>query len=459
MSEASPIAVATGPNINSRLDRLPVTKHHVLWLVVLGLAFLIETFDLSVFAYVAPSIRENWNLSLGQVGVVTSAGFIGMFVGAVAGGRLSDRFGRRPVLIWASVLYSLMSLLSAVAPNFEIMFLSRIFTGVGVQAATGVLLVYVGEMFPRTKRGRSFTVLMFIGYFGSPATALTAAAIAPTGIEAWRWVFVIGSAGFIIALAAALWLPESVRWLVMRDKDAKAERVVVRLEEAVVRRGVVLADLEPDVPVTQPGSFRDLFRPLPFRRLVVMSAASLLYYFTAFGFVSWIPTILTERGMPKAEALGFASVLSIATVLAPLILFFVADKIERKTTLLTASLLSGATLVTFAFAASPTMLMVAGFTAQLSISMMAVTFFTYMPEVFPTNVRGAASGVVMGVGRIAGVIAGLTVAGIYSGLGFQTLYGLLAAVVVCSGLIAAIFGARTTNRSLESISEKAENGF
>lgn len=451
MTQAPSSAAATGTRINSRLDRLPLTKHHVLWLGMLGIAFLIETFDLSVFAYVAPSVRENWNLSLAQVGIVTSAAFVGMFVGAIAGGRLSDRFGRRPVLIWSSVFYSLMSLMSAVSPNLEVLTISRVLTGVGVQAATGVLLVYVGEMFPRNRRGRSFTVLMFIGYVGAPGTALTVAAIAPTGIEAWRLCFVIGAAGLIIAAAAALWLPESVRWLVMRGKDAQAERMVERLEADVARRGGVLGDLAPDVPVTQPGTFKDLLRPVSFKRLVVMSLAFFLFNYCLFGFTSWIPTILTERGMPKADALGFASVLAFSTLAAPVILFFTADKIERKTTLLSACLLSSAALVTFALADSPTISMAAGFAAQLFMSMMAVTFYTYIPEVFPTNVRGAATGISASFGRIAGIVAGLTIAAIYSGVGYQTLYVLLAVLVVCSGLVTTIFGPRTTNRSLESI--------
>ena len=88
MLQPASTAVATGMRINSRLDRLPFTRYHLLWIALLGLAFLVETFDLAVFAYVAPSVRENWNLSLEQVGVITSAGFVGMFVGAVAGGRL-----------------------------------------------------------------------------------------------------------------------------------------------------------------------------------------------------------------------------------------------------------------------------------------------------------------------------------------------------------------------------------
>jgi putative MFS transporter len=213
------------------MDRLPPTRSHILWVVLLGVAMLVETFDNGVFTYLAPSIRADWGMSLGQVGVISSAVFVGMLIGAVVGGRLSDRFGRRPVLIWSSVAYAAMSLLSALAPNFEILAVSRVLTGLGVQAATGVVLVYAGEMFPRLFRGRAYTVLTFIGFAGAPVTALTALAIAPTGVSAWRWVFVLGGVGLLVAVAAALWLPETVRWLQMRGRTDEAARIVDRLEQ------------------------------------------------------------------------------------------------------------------------------------------------------------------------------------------------------------------------------------
>ncbi|MGR0218626.1 MFS transporter [Agromyces sp. ZXT2-6] len=441
--------------INSRLDRLPPSKYHALWVVILGIAMLIETFDNVVFAFLAPSIRADWNLSLGQVGVITSSVFVGMMIGAIVGGRLSDRYGRRPVLIWASVLYSAMSLLSAFAPNYEILTTSRILTGVGVQAATGVVMVYAGEMFPKLVRGRAFSSLLFIGYFGTPLTALTALAIAPTGLGAWRWVFVIGAAGFLIAIAAALWLPETVRWLVLRGRDAQAERIVERLEASVVRSGKTLGDVAPALPVTPQGSYRDLFHRRNLKRLVVTALAFSGYIYTAYGFLAWVPTLLTDRGMPQAEAIGFATVLSFSTVVGPLIMFPFTDKIERKTTLLLSGLLCATSLVVFATTADPTVSMVAGFGAQLGISMMGAAFYTYIPEVFPTNIRGLGFGVVSGVARVAGIISGLTIAVIYTGLGFQALYVVLAVVISAAGLLVATLGPRTTNRSLESISESS----
>jgi putative MFS transporter len=444
----------TTADASARMDRLPPTRSHILWVVLLGVAMLIETFDNGVFTYLAPSIRADWGMSLGQVGVISSAVFVGMLIGAVVGGRLSDRFGRRPVLIWSSVAYAAMSLLSAVAPNFEILAVSRVLTGLGVQAATGVVLVYAGEMFPRLFRGRAYTVLTFIGFAGAPVTALTALAIAPTGVSAWRWVFVLGGVGLLVAVAAALWLPETVRWLQMRGRTDEAARIVNRLEQSAVRRGHTLPDVQPTAPMATQGSFRELFHRDNLKRLIITSLAFFAYVYANYGFLSWVPTILTDRGMSQPDALRFALVLTFSVVLAPLAMFPFTDRIERKTTIMLGSVLACAGLVAFAFADGTGTSIVAGFVAMFGFSVMGVAFYTYVPEVFPTNIRGAGFGVVSGFARIAGIAAGLTVAAIYQGLGFEVLYSMLAAIILGGGLIVLIFGPKTTNRSLEAISSE-----
>ncbi|CAH0165917.1 MFS transporter [Microbacterium sp. Bi128] len=458
MSHSSLQPIPDDLRLSARLDRLPLTRNHVLWLIVLGIAMLIEVFDNTVFAYVAPSIRANWGMSIAEVGLITSAVFVGMLIGALVGGNLSDRFGRRPVLIWGSVFYSLMSLVCAFAPNFEVLAVGRVLTGVGVQAATGVLLVYAGEMFPRFARGRSLAVVTFLGFVGAPVTSLAALAIAPTGVEAWRIVFGIGAAGLVIAIVAAIWLPESVRWLLINGKNSEAERVVVGLERSAARSGKPLGPLEADVPAPPRGSLRDLLRPDILKRLIVTSVAFFLYIYCNYGFISWVPTILVDQGAAQADALRFATVLSFSTVAGPLLMFFVADKIERKTTMLLASLVGAGSLVVFAFASDPTTSLVAGFGAQLGFSVMGVVLYTYVPEVFPTNVRGAGFGVVSGFARIAGIIAGVSVAAIYTGFGYQILYSVLAIGLLAAGIVAGVFGPKTTNRSLEAISDASVLG-
>ncbi|MEV0688108.1 MFS transporter [Nocardia sp. NPDC050378] len=142
-----------------------------------------------------------------------SAREVGMFFGAIAGGRVSDRWGRRPVLIGATVIYSCFSLLTALSPNLETLTVFRLLTGFGLQNMTGVLLVYVSEMFPRHLRGRRYqAILLAIGISGIPVAALVSRLIVPLGPGMWRWIYVVGALGVLGLFLAIRMMPESVRW-------------------------------------------------------------------------------------------------------------------------------------------------------------------------------------------------------------------------------------------------------
>lgn len=452
---ATPPLSDTDARVVARLDRLPVTRMQVFWVIVLGLAYFVETFDNSVFAYAAPTIRAEWGLPLESIGVITSAVFVGMMIGAIVGGRVSDRFGRKRLLVWSSVLYSLGSLLSALAPNYEILAVSRVITGIGVQAATGVIMVYLAEMFPRLSRGRFFSVLTFIGLTAGPVTSLLALRLATEGeAGSWRWLFVLGAAGLLVAILAAVALPESIRWLQSVGRNTAADAIVSQLENRAIghtRRPLPDPIVVPEL-ATPNGTYRELFSPVYLKRLGVATAGWFLFLFVVYGHLSWVATVLVETGMSQTEALGFVSVLSFSSFVSPVLLFPVADRLNRRTTILIACVLAAGSFTVFSFAPSPIVMVVVAFVGQTMLAVGSAAFYTYIPEILPTHVRGIGAGLINGVGRVGGVLQGLVIAGIFALLGFQGLYLVLAAIVLLVGLIIGLWGERTAKRALEEIS-------
>jgi putative MFS transporter len=444
---------ATSGSLVARLDRLPTGGIHVFWAVLLGIAYVVETFDNTVFSYTAPTIMAEWGLNLPQIGIITSAVFIGMFLGALVGGRAADRFGRKPVLIWASVFYSAMSLLSAIAPNFEVLFLSRVLTGLGVQAATGVVIVYLSEMFPRATRGRFFTIVTLAGALSAPVTAFLAKLIVPQGLDAWRWMFVIGSVGIVVAVAVAFGLPESVRWLSSHGRTPRADSIVTRMETRAVTRGPLPpVEVEEGTVAEKQGSFRDLFKAVYGRRLVVLGSSFFLLVFGLYGFQAWLTTMLVQRGLSQSDALGIVGLATLGTVAGPVLLFAFADKIERRTAVLIEGGMAALGVILFSISAAvPQLTVVSAFMVCAAIMAGTTTWYTYMPEAFPTSVRGIAAGTVSGIGRIAGILQGILMAALLQGIGETMTMYILAAVFLAMGFL-ALLGPKATRRSLEEIS-------
>jgi MFS transporter, putative metabolite:H+ symporter len=444
-------------DLAARLDRLPViTRTHRTWVVLLGALFVFDLVDLNSFAYAAPALRTQWGLSIGTVGLITSAGFVGMFLGAIVGGRLSDRIGRRPVLIGAVLFYSLFSLLSAASWDATSLGVMRVLTGFGLQAMTGVLLVYVSEMFPRALRGRYQSLLLAIGLAGVPIAAWLARIVVPLGPGTWRWVFVFGALGAIIGVIALRIMPESARWQAARGRDtASAERLVAKLEdEARARTGEPLPPVVP-VPAVPPGTVRDLVRGPALRRTVVAAAACVFLILSFYGFSSWVPTFLVERGYSTAQALTYASVLAIAAVPGALLAFPFIDRWERKNLIFVLQVVVAALLLVFGLVGNPVSILVSGFLASMFMQTGVAVLYTYIAEVFPLALRGLGSGIANGTGRLAGVVGGVLVAAIFTGLGMAAVYVYLAAAALLMGLVLLFFGARTSNRGLEEIASDA----
>lgn len=225
------------------------------------------------------------------------------------------------------------------------------------------------------------------------------------------------------------------------------------LEKAAQDRGKVLPEPQPLPPLETRQTLRDLFRGKVLRRLIVVSSAFGIYIFCLAGFQTWIPTILTDRGMEQTAALQFATIVAMGAIFGPVIIYPLADKVERKVIIFVASVITATAMLAFALVSDPMVSMIAAFVATLAGTSMTVSFYTYIPEVFPTALRGIGVGTANGAARVTGFLSGLSVAAMYTAWGFQWLYAILAGLYLMAGTIILIFGVRTTNRSLEVVNE------
>lgn len=177
-----------------------------------------------------------------------------------------------------------------------------------------------------------------------------------------------------------------------------------------------------------------------------------LLILSIYGFNSWVATLLVERGFAQTTALTMVTILAIASVPGAFLPYFFVDRFERKDIILTLAVLSAAAVAVFGFVANPVAMVVAGFVFSVFMQSIVAVLYTYLPEIYPTHLRGVGSGIANGLGRVAGVAGAFIVGGIFTAFGFTTVFVYLAVVVLLLGIVLALFGERTTARSLEQIS-------
>src|SRR5215510_3584958 len=260
--------VIVRPSAAARLDRLPISSFHrdIIWL--LAYIFFFELGDLNSFAFAAPGVREQWHLTIDTISTITSASFVGMFIGATSGGWFSDRIGRKRALVVTTLWYSGFSLLNAFAWDTTSLFATRLLTGVGLSSMTVVAMTYISEMFPAKLRGRYQALILTIGLCGIPVTAYVARFIIPMAEWGWRAVFVWGSLAMAFPIFAGR-LEESPRWYEHQGRNDEADASMSRIEARVLEEHGELPDVEAAArALPRGGGFRALVASGSLGRLV-----------------------------------------------------------------------------------------------------------------------------------------------------------------------------------------------
>ena len=430
--------------LTARLDRIPtLTRKHIGLVALLISLFVFDIVDLSALSFVAPALREQWGLTLEELGLLTSTAFIGMFLGGLIGGRLADRFGRKPILLVGVVLFSLASIASAFAPNAEVLGVLRFILGFGLQMTTGAVLVIVSESFPKAFRGRVMASVLGISLVGTPLIALVALALVPRGM--WSGVFCIGGLGLVPALLAIKLLPESPRWLALNGRVAEAD-AQLRIYEAeyTAKHGILpVLQVQSAVPlVDSMSTVVDILKPKLIRRTVVATLVFCGFILINYGFSTWLPIILVERGYPQSDALTFSFALSFAYMAGALLSTLFIDRVERKFTIATAIGLAAICYLTVGLIDSVPVLLVAGFAANMLTQVVLATIYSYVPELFPVQVRGIGAGFANGTARFAGIFSGIIVAAVLAAFAVEGVFVYLALVALAMAAI-VLFGPRT----------------
>lgn len=455
------------PDISARLERLPFTLPVARLVAVLALGCFFENYFLQMTAYIAPGMvesgvytkRATGFFDTGSVGFFILSGFSGMLVGSAIFGFVADRFGRRPIFVWAMLWYSVMAAMTALQSGAGWMSLFRFLSSIGLGLELVVVNTYVTELVSSKVRGRAVAFYQVISLSAVPLSAFIAyrlTPLAPLGLEGWRWVMWIG----VLCIPTIWWfrrrLPESPRWLATQGRHAEADKIMRELERAVEARADVKLDpvaaLAPTAEIVSPeSSYATLFRPPYLKRTIMFVIQQTFMPVAFYGFAAWVPTLLIAKGVAVTESLFYAFIIAFAQPASPLVHSLFADRIERKTQIAIGGIASALLIWGFAVQTNPVLVVLFGIGVTFSKTIITTAIAGYMPECYPTSVRGRGHGLVYGVSRIMAAVSGLLIAFILARSGIAGVATLIGASFAVVAGITLLMGPRVKGRMLEEI--------
>ncbi|QIS17822.1 MFS transporter [Nocardia terpenica] len=403
------------------LDELPIRPIHRKLVVLVGMGLFFDLYELFLAGTITGVLKQQLQLSTYQLSGILASAFAGQFVGALVLGRLSDVFGRRRMFMINIGLYAGFTLLGAFSPNVWFLMVTRALAGLGIGAEMTVSDTYLSEVMPPQVRGRMIAVAYTIGFCAVPTVGFLARWLVPVhpfGVAGWRWLFVIGGLGAALVFVARRHMPESPHWV---RREATAARA----------------------------PFLEILRA-PFRtRTLLFSAVMILQVFGYYGFGTLAVLVLQAKGFTVVNSLGYLAITYLGYPIGSLLAIPLIERVERKYLVLASTALMAVFGLIFGFATSVPVILLAGGLFTLASNVFSDALHTYLPESFPTSVRGTASGTTYSLSKLSTAIQPFLLLPLLERHGPGAVFTVItAALVIMMGLI-AVWGPLTGRNPLE----------
>ncbi|WP_127128278.1 aromatic acid/H+ symport family MFS transporter [Georgenia sp. SYP-B2076] len=401
MALAQTTTPATPPGASPAPDR----RSSMVAVVVAWLFVVFDGYDLIVYGTVQKLLREEWSLGAAQAGTVGSLAFLGMMVGALAAGRLSDSVGRRRAIIASAIVLSVFTTLCAVSTGPVMFGTFRFLAGLGLGGLVPSANALAADLVPRRWRASVATLMMSGVPIGGSIAALLGIPMIPA--FGWRPMFAVALVALVVLVPLA--------WKVLPD-DRPADRAADR----------------------EPSGFTTLLRP-PFLFVSILFATTTIVTLMAwYGLGTWLPNLMQDAGYNLGSALLFALALNLGAVAGSVLTAWAGDRFGTVPTAVVAAGLAGvallALLTTPPVALVYVVLVVAGVGTHGTQCLIIAAISTY----FPDHLRGTALGFGLGMGRI-GAVAAPQVGGILlaAGLGVNSNFLLFGACAIVAAVMLA----------------------
>lgn len=386
----------------SEVAEAQAKRNVVVTAAIAGLAGLLFGYDTGIIAGALLTITPDFQLSSFQAGMVVGAVPIGAVGGAWFASRGGDKYGRRSLILASAVIFIVGAIVSGVAQESGLLIISRVVIGFGIGVASAVAPVYISEVAPSDMRGRLvtfFQLAVTVGILGAYLVGLAFSSVD----EGWRWMLGLGAVPAAFLFFGVLRLPQSPRWLMMKDRHDEAADALRQVRPG----GEAAIELELEEIRTsmshgvETGGWRDLMRPAIKAALLVGIGLAILQQITGINTVIYYaPTIIQDTGINSDSSAILASLgVGIINVLMTVVALRLLDKRGRRELLfigvagmsfslfaLGCAFLGETGTITTVIAIGSLMLFVSSFAISLG-----PIFWLLNAEIYPLSVRSKAA--------------------------------------------------------------------
>lgn len=325
--------------------------------------------------------------------------------------------------------------------------------GIGAEIAS--VTTYLGEISPAPLRGRYTGWATTFAYTGFSVVPFIALALVPHFSWGWRALLFVGAIGGITITILRRNIPESPRWLLSKNRLAEAENIIQHAETYLQQQSST--PLPPIVPAkeavaTKEYPTRALFSAPYFSRMLLFVLIWFVYYVANYAWLTLAPSLFVSRGYSLTSTIGYLVISGIGFFVGAVGSALFGDRFERKWFILGVTVVFGLSLLLIGLFPSPTVIMVLGFIASVTIGLMVPLLYALTAEHFPTRARATGVSLTDGLGHIGGALAPVFVLSAVAVGGFTQ--GFVVMAIACGVTVALLpFAIKATKQNLETVTE------
>jgi len=436
------------------LEQAPLTRFHYGLLLLGSLIYGFTAMNVLLIAAVLTPIIAEFGLKQQPLvsGLLLSAGYLGMFVGALSCGVLADHIGRKKTLLLTILTMTVFTALNSLAPDPLTMAILRFVAGIGLGGALPQPGVYVSEYVPAKYRGRFLGLVETSWVYGVLLSLVFSRFLFPS--VGWRPTFLVALVPLFLIPIVAFSAPESIRYLQLKGRTEEVAALLKKYKLVPADLGQVMK-VAP-VKFNSKTALRELWSPNFRKRTAMLWIAWAVLVYTYHGIFTWLPTFYASPPMnlTVVKSIEWVLIVTLAQVPGYYTAALLLDRVGRKPIAVTYLALAGVGSV---------LLSLAGAQSSILLWSIVISFFNlgawsalyaYTPELYPTRVRGTGAGAAASIGRIAGVIAPTATPLLYAYGGLPAAFTVFALTHILGAIAIAVLGTETKGKTLEEISKE-----